>query len=154
MTDRILALGMLALREPRADGSGIPFGTIILVIIALLCLLVLASVGRVFNLWLHAFWSQADVSMHELIGMYFRKVDARMIVLQKIRAVSAGIPITTEDLVRHCLAGGNVEAAVSASIAARRAGVEMSFQKACDVDLAGHDVVKTVQQMTSGVASL
>ena len=30
----------------------------------------------------------------------------------------------------------------------------MSFQRECDIDLAGHDVVKTVQQMTSSVASL
>jgi uncharacterized protein YqfA (UPF0365 family) len=145
-------LSVLAAGVPKDEG--VPWSTIAVFAVVVVCLFVLALVGRVFSLWLQAFMSRANVTLSELIGMRFRKVDARMIVLQKIRAVSADVSVTTEDLVRHSLAGGRVDLVVSAVIAAQRAGVEMSFQKACDIDLAGHDVVNTVQQMTSSVASL
>lgn len=145
MVDQILALSMLAQRTSKSGELNIPVGTIVLIIVGILCLLLLALIGKVFNLWLQAFWSRAGVKMHDLIGMWFRKVDARAIVLSKIRAVKAGLlDITTNDLETHYLAGGRVQNVISSLIAADRARIDMTFKTACAIDLAGRDVLEAV----------
>ncbi|MGQ9650422.1 MAG: flotillin-like protein FloA [Phycisphaerae bacterium] len=134
---------MLAQRTPNSDG--IPWSIIVIVAIGLLCLFVLALVGQVFNLWLQAFMSGAGVRITDLIGMRFRKVDARTIVMSKIRAVKAGLlDITTNDLETHYLAGGRVQNVISSLIAADRARIDMTFKTACAIDLAGRDVLEAV----------
>ncbi|HPD28851.1 MAG TPA: flotillin-like protein FloA [Phycisphaerae bacterium] len=143
MIEHILALSLLAQRTPQHDG--IPWGIIVIVAIGLLCLFVLALVGQVFNLWLQAFMSGAGVRITDLIGMRFRKVDARTIVMSKIRAVKAGLlEITTNDLETHYLAGGRVQNVISSLIAADRARIDMTFKTACAIDLAGRDVLEAV----------
>jgi uncharacterized protein YqfA (UPF0365 family) len=82
--------------------------------------------------------------MPELIGMKFRKVDARSIVLSKIRAVKAGLDITTNDLETHYLAGGRVQNVISSLIAADRARIDLGYKTACAIDLAGRDVLDAV----------
>ena len=89
MMDQILALSILAAGAPKDDG--IPWGIIAIVAVVVVCLFVLALVGQVFSLWLQAFMSGAGVKITDLIGMRFRKVDARAIVMSKIRAVKAGL---------------------------------------------------------------
>ena len=145
MIDHILAASLLAAQQPGGGADKIPWFPIVLVVIIILVLFVLLLIGKVFNLWLQAFWSRADVKMHELIGMWFRKVDARAIVLSKIRAVKAGLPdVTTNDLETHYLAGGRVQNVISSLIAADRARIEMTFKTACAIDLAGRDVLEAV----------
>jgi uncharacterized protein YqfA (UPF0365 family) len=49
------------------------------------------------------------------------------------------------DLEAHYLAGGQVERVVRALISADKANIEMSFQQAAAIDLAGRDVFEAVQ---------
>ncbi len=114
------------------------------IIVALIGLVILAIVAKFFNLWVQALFSKANVSFGDLIGMYMRKVDARVIVLSKIRMVKAGLDASTNDLETHYLAGGRVPEVISSLIAADRARIDLPFKTACAIDLAGRDVLDAV----------
>jgi uncharacterized protein YqfA (UPF0365 family) len=118
---------------------------IIAIIVGLLLLLVLGVVlFQFFGLWFQALLSKARVGIGDLVGMRFRKVDARVIVFSRIRAVKAGIPIETRHLEEHYLAGGRVTNVTSALIAARKAKIELDWDTACAIDLAGRDILDAV----------
>jgi uncharacterized protein YqfA (UPF0365 family) len=95
--------------------------------------------------------SSANISLLSLVGMSFRRVDARLIVQGKIMAVQAGIGmekqsgVTTRRLEAHYLAGGNVPNVIKAIIAAHRADIDLDFDRAAAIDLAGRDVLDAVQ---------
>lgn len=102
-------------------------------------------------LWIQASAASARVSMSSLIGMYFRQVRAPIIVNAKIMAAQAGLDIssrngiTTQRLEAHYLAGGNVMSVIQAIIAAQRAGIDLDFDRASAIDLAGRDVLDAVR---------
>jgi uncharacterized protein YqfA (UPF0365 family) len=98
------------------------------------------------QLWFQAYWSKARVSFFELLGMSLRKVNARTIVQAKIMATQAGLgDITASKLEAHYLAGGDVPRVIRALIAAQRADLDLDFDRACAIDLAGRDVLDAVQ---------
>jgi uncharacterized protein YqfA (UPF0365 family) len=100
---------------------------------------------KFFRLWIQALFAGAKVKLSELIGMWLRKVDPRTIVVSKITAVQAGLQLTTKDLESHYLAGGRVPNVVRALIAANRANIDLSYQTATAIDLAGRDILDAVQ---------
>jgi len=120
----------------------------VLAVFACVALVVFYSFGSV---WLQAKMSSADISMLSLIGMYFRQVRAQTIVNAKIMAAQSGLDIhsrngiTTQRLEAHYLAGGNVMNVLNALIAAHRAGIDLDFDKAAAIDLAGRDVLDAVR---------
>ncbi len=97
------------------------------------------------SLWIQALVSGAKVGLFNIIFMRFRKVPSKMIVESKIMAVKAGIDIATDSLESHYLAGGNVSRVVQALIAADKANIELIFNRAAAIDLAGRDVLEAVQ---------
>lgn len=103
------------------------------------------------NIWFQAYMSNARVSFLSLIGMSLRQVNARVIVQSKIMAMQAGVGndpsagITTRRLEAHYLAGGNVPGVIRAIIAAHRADLDLDFDRAAAIDLAGRDVLEAVQ---------
>ncbi|MFG0331639.1 MAG: flotillin-like protein FloA [Phycisphaerales bacterium] len=122
--------------------------TVYLIIIGILLiggLVFVFILGQFLNLWLQAFFSGARVGLFELIGMRLRKVDPRVIVLSRIRAVKAGLDISTSQLETHYLAGGRVPQVINALIAADRAKIDLKFNTACAIDLAGRDILEAVQ---------
>ncbi|MFM8231222.1 MAG: flotillin-like protein FloA, partial [Chthoniobacterales bacterium] len=84
------------------------------------------------------------VSFARLVGMRLRRVPVGMIVDSRITAVKAGIPLDTDELEAHYLAGGNVDQVVLALIAADKAGIKLDFNRACAIDLAIKGTSKTV----------
>ncbi|MDD5458916.1 MAG: flotillin-like protein FloA [Phycisphaerae bacterium] len=122
-----------------------PLGIAILVIVGVIVLVFLMLVIKFARLWLQAYFSRANVTLAELIGMWLRKVDSRMIVLSKITAIQAGLKLTTQDLESHYLAGGRVSNVVRALIASNRANIDLSFKTATAIDLAGRDILDAVQ---------
>ncbi len=118
-----------------------------LVVLFVFALLVF-SYGK---LWLQAFVSNARVSLLSLVGMSLRQVHARTIVDAKIMAMQAGVGtdpktgITTRRLEAHYLAGGNVPRVIHALIAAHRADIDLDFDRAAAIDLAGRDVLDAVR---------
>jgi len=117
-------------------------------VVVLLFVIVIVIYG---NLWLQAYMSRADVTIWDLIGMSFRQVPARLIVQAKIMAIQAGIGadpqmgITTRRLEAQYLAGGNVPNVIRALIAAHRADLDLNFDQATAIDLAGRNVLEAVQ---------
>ncbi len=131
---------ILAAENPaRAIGVALVIALILVVLVMFLLFL------KFFRLWLQAKLSRADVKFSELIGMWLRKVDTRIIVISKITAVQAGLTLTTRDLESHYLAGGRVPNVVRALIAANRANIDLSLRTATAIDLAGRDILDAVQ---------
>ena len=104
-----------------------------------------------WNLWFQAFLSKADVSWISLVGMGFRQVNPRTIVTAKIMASQAGLDInrrtgiSTQRLEAHYLSEGDVMRVIHAIIAAHRAGIDLDFDRAAAIDLAGRDVLEAVR---------
>jgi uncharacterized protein YqfA (UPF0365 family) len=141
-------MGVLAMEGP------VEINPWYLVIVAALivAVMVVAVVFFVYwKLWFQAFMSGADVSIISLVGMSFRQVNSRVMVQAKIMAAQAGLDIsrqtgmTTARLEAHYLAGGNVMGVIHAIIAAHRAGIDLDFDRAAAIDLAGRDVVDAVR---------
>ena len=115
---------------------------VVVVLVILIALFVLLNFGV---LWIQAAAAGAKVTMASLVGMWFRKVNPSIIVNNRITAVKAGLNLPTDVLEAHYLARGNVTNVVRALIAASRANIPMTFQKAAAIDLAGRDVLDAVQ---------
>lgn len=111
-------------------------------------LIAFAAYGK---LWFQAYMSSADVSLLSLVGMGFRQVRPGVIVNAKIMASQAGLDIdrrdgiSTQRLEAHYLAGGDVMRVINAIIAAQRAGIDLDFDRAAAIDLAGRDVMDAVR---------
>jgi uncharacterized protein YqfA (UPF0365 family) len=131
-------------------------GTQILLIalVALGFILTLIFIAIAINfggLWIRAYTSNARVSPFSLIAMKLRQVNASTIVDAKIMAMQAGVGtdpttgITTKRLEAHYLAGGDVPRVINAIIAAQRADIDLDFDRAAAIDLAGRDVLDAVR---------
>jgi uncharacterized protein YqfA (UPF0365 family) len=123
------------------------FGGLLVIFFFMFAMAVL-TYGR---LWFQAYMSNARVSLMSLIGMSLRQVNSRVILQGKIMALQAGVGsdpttgITTRRLEAHYLAGGNVPGVISAIIAAHRADIDLDFDRAAAIDLAGRDVLEAVR---------
>lgn len=139
----LLMLGQIDISRIAIIAAIIIFG-----FIALITLIAFAAFGA---MWVQAFAAGARVRMSSLIGMYFRQVRAPVIVNAKIMAAQAGLDITsrngitTQRLEAHYLAGGNVMNVIQAIIAAQRAEIDLDFDRAAAIDLAGRDVAEAVR---------
>jgi uncharacterized protein YqfA (UPF0365 family) len=69
----------------------------------------------------------------------------KVIVDSRIMLTKAGIEINSDLLETHSLAGGDVIRVSKALIAASKADIALSFQKATAIDLAGRDVLDAVK---------
>lgn len=112
----------------------------IVVIIAIFIFLYFVPV----NLWITAVFSGVKVGLFDLVFMRIRKVPPRVIVESLITATKAGLKITTADLETHYLAGGHVPTVIKALISAHMANIDLNFQQAAAIDLAGRDVFEAV----------
>ena len=92
---------------------------------ALVALLVFFAIfASYFRLWIQSFLTGAGITIWDLIGMTFRKVNSNVIVKSKIMAITAGIDnseISTKALEAHFLARGNVPLVIRALIVAHKA---------------------------------
>ncbi len=118
---------------------------IAIVIAGLAILAVLVFLSRFIGLYIQAAVSNARVSLGALVGMWLRKVNPRTIVLSRIQAGKAGIDVSTNELETHYLARGDVPRVVNALIAADRAKIELDWNTACAIDLAGRDILEAVR---------
>lgn len=118
--------------------------TIFIAIVGIIGFFVLVWIVPV-GLFIQALLSGAPVGIFELIGMRLRGVDPKIIVYSRIAATKAGIQISTNQLETHYLARGNVGRVVQALISAEKANINLTFQRACAIDLAGRDVLEAVK---------
>lgn len=97
------------------------------------------------GLWISACAAGVKVSIFSLIGMRLRRVRPERIIKPLIKGNKASLDINTNQLESHFLSGGRVDNVVDALIAAHRANLELSFEKAAAIDLAGRDVFEAVR---------
>lgn len=145
-------LPILLAQDAGLQGGSMGLWVILAVVVAIGFAGVVAILGMFYgNLWIQAYTCRANVSIWSLIGMSFRQVNARVIVQGKIMATQAGIGperetgITTGRLEGHFLAGGKVLNVIRAIIIAHRADLNLDFDQAAAIDLAGRDVLDAVQ---------
>ncbi|HEX3731099.1 MAG TPA: flotillin-like protein FloA [Opitutaceae bacterium] len=122
---------------------------VVIVVAALVSLVILAIVAGYLGTLIKARLNGAPVSLMNLIGMRFGGVPYNLVVTARITAVKAGIPLSTDKIAAHFLAGGNVVPTVQALIAAQKAGIQLDWDRACAIDLAtkgsGKSVVEAVR---------
>ncbi len=117
----------------------------VLVILAIFGLILLFMVLQVLKLFVQALLSDARVSLLDLVMMRFRKVPPELIVINRISAKKAGRDIATNMLEAHFLAGGNVTRVVRSMIAADKAQIDLTWDRATAIDLAGRDIQEAVK---------
>jgi uncharacterized protein YqfA (UPF0365 family) len=121
-------------------------GAILVFIFALIFFVIFANY---ISLWIQCKMTGAGISFPNLVMMTIRKVNASAIVRAKIMAVQAGLTekytLSTRDLESHYLAGGRVMNVIKALIAAHRADIDLDWQTAQAIDLAGRDMLEAVR---------
>lgn len=114
--------------------------------VVILLLIILFFYFVPFPLWFSAKVSGVNISLLQLVLMRFRKVPPSVIVRAMIEAHKAGLMnLTRDELEAHYLAGGHVERVVHALVSASKANIDLNFQMATAIDLAGRDVFLAVQ---------
>ena len=110
---------------------------IILIVVGLMSVLYFVPV----RLWITAVFSGVKLKLfRDLVGMRLRQVPPAIIVRSLITAHKAGIYVETPMLEAHFLAGGQVQQVVNALISAQKANIDLTFERATAIDLAGRDV--------------
>ncbi|MEM6363013.1 MAG: flotillin-like protein FloA [Planctomycetota bacterium] len=135
---------------PLAQLSGVNSVLLIAALVIFAAILVVLFIfANYFGLWIQSVLTESNIGFLNLIGMTFRKVNARTIVRSKIMATQAGLAdpdLTGGALEAHYLAGGNVQQVIRALIAAKKAKtISLTFREATAIDLAGRDVLESVQ---------
>ena len=118
---------------------------IVIILIILLIFLRFFPIG----LWVTALFSGVRISIITLLTMRLRRVNPSLIVLNQIKLWKAGLKIGSNELEAHYLAGGNPTAVSDALIAADKASLNLSFERACAIDLAGRDLVDAIRTSVS-----
>jgi uncharacterized protein YqfA (UPF0365 family) len=139
---RDLASTVLPL-PPALGGVGLLIGV---VVAGLILLLFLALLLRYANLYVQALVSGAHTGLTDLIGMDLRPgINPRTIVYAKIQAARAGLDIDQGQMESHTLAGGNLMRVINAMIAANKANIDLPWDTATAIDLAGRDIYDAIK---------
>jgi uncharacterized protein YqfA (UPF0365 family) len=118
---------------------------IVIVVIAVVSLISVFLTFVPLGLWVSSLAANVQVSIFNLVGMRLRRVVPSKIVIPLIKSTKAGMGLNVNQLEAHYLAGGNVDNVVNALIAAHRADIDLQFEKAAAIDLAGRDVLEAVK---------
>lgn len=117
-------------------------------IIILVIVIAAITFYSVFNisLWFRAIMSGAHVKLSELFSITVKKLDARSVVNNYIKAKKAGVDITIAQIENHLQAHGNIELVINALIAASSANLkDLDLKTAIAVDLSGRDINEAVK---------
>ena len=123
------------------------FELVFFAVIIVLVVILLTVFFRFFpiGLWISAAASGVHISIFSMVGMRFRRIDPRKVVLPMIKATKAGLKVNMNELEAHLLAGGSVDRVVDALIAAQSAQIPLEFEQSRAIDLAGRDVLEAVK---------
>ena len=98
------------------------------------------------RLWISAIAAGVHIGVFSLVGMRLRKVSPHIIINSLIMLHKAGLSLlNTDRLEAHYLAGGDIIRVVKALISADKANLNLVFERACAIDLAGRDVLEAVK---------
>lgn len=119
---------------------------IVLLIAAVVTVLIIFGIVIPIPLWIAAIFSGVKIKISSLIGMRLRRVPPQIILSALIQAKKADIEgVTGDELEAHYLAGGHVLRVIYALVAADKANIPLTLQRATAIDLAGRDVLEAVK---------
>ncbi len=119
---------------------------VLVIVLGIIGFILFIMMFQILGLWLSALLSGVSVNLIQLLFMRIRKVPPSVIVNSLITSHKAGITYLTRDMLEaHYLAGGNVTSVITALISADKANIELHFEQAAAIDLAGRDVFEAVQ---------
>ena len=124
---------------------------LIIMLLPIVIVLVLFFYFVPIGLWISAISAGTKVSILSLIGMRFRRVSPYNIIPELIRANKAGLGVGSSQLESHFLSGGHIKNVIDALIAAERANIELNWDLACAIDLAGRNVLEAVNMSVTPV---
>lgn len=119
-------------------------GIVLGVLVAIVFLLSFISYYIPIPLWLTATFAGVPVGLDKLFGMRMRRVPPDRIIHPLIKAHKADIHLTSDQLETHYLAEGNVDRVIDSLIASNRANIDLNYERACAIDLAGRNVREAV----------
>jgi uncharacterized protein YqfA (UPF0365 family) len=126
-----------------------PFLIGVLVLVGIVFLVLVAIAFSLVGAYVKALFNGAAVTIPKLVALKLASIPYNLIVDARITAVRAGIPIDIDQIASHFQAGGNVVPTVQAIIAAKKAGIELNWDRACAIDLAtkgsGKSVIEAVR---------
>lgn len=116
-------------------------------IVGVFFLVVLGYLVRLFPFMTYINCVSATVpcSPVQLIAMQLRNVPTDFIIEYYVKVRKAGIPVGLDRLEVHVLSGGNLANVIDALISASRSNIDLDFEKAAAIDLAGRDVSDAVR---------
>ena len=117
---------------------------VLLIVVAVVFVITFFSIVPL-GLWISARASGVKISILTLVGMRFRRIAPVRIVQPLIMAEKAGLSPDLGEMEAHYLAGGNVDRVIRALITAQGANIDLNFEEARSIDLAGRDVLQAVQ---------
>ena len=121
-------------------------GLLILLIAAIIFLIIIFCVVIPIPLWIAAVFSGVRIKISSLVGMRLRRVPPNIILSAMIQAKKADLhDVSSDALEAHYLAGGHVLRVIFALVAADKARIPLTLQKATAIDLAGRDVLDAVK---------
>ena len=120
---------------------------IFFVVLLVLTVIVLAYLVKLFPFMTYINCMSANVpcSPFQLIAMQLRNVPTDFIIENYVKARKAGLPVILDRLEVHVLSGGNLNNVISALISASRSNIDLNFERAAAIDLAGRDVNDAVK---------
>ena len=126
------------------DGSGLWIIGVVIVV-GIILLVLFAVLFQFIGLYIRALVSGAHVSFIDLIGMRLRQVNPSLIINSRIQASRAGLSISQAEMELHVLARGDLLRVINAMVAASKANIDLTWENARAIDLAGRDILDAVQ---------
>lgn len=126
------------------DGSGLWIIGVVIVV-GIILLVLFAVLFQFIGLYIRALVSGAHVSFIDLIGMRLRQVNPSLIINSRIQASRAGLSISQAEMESHVLARGDLLRVINAMVAANKANIDLTWENARAIDLAGRDILDAVQ---------
>ncbi len=125
---------------------GLSSAVVITIFIAIIIgIIVLLGVVIPIPMWFAALLSGVRIGIGSLIGMRLRRIPPQIILSALIMAKKAGLNITSEELEKHYLAGGDVFRVIYALVASDKANIGLDIRQATAIDLAGRNVLDAVR---------
>ncbi|GAB4279361.1 MAG: flotillin-like protein FloA [Candidatus Rifleibacteriota bacterium] len=120
---------------------------IIIPIFGLFLIIVLGYLVKLFPFmtYLNCMSAKVPCSPVQLVAMQLRNVPTDFIIEYYVKARKAGLPLALDRLEAHVLSGGNLANVINALISASRSNIDLNFEKAAAIDLAGRDVSDAVR---------
>jgi uncharacterized protein YqfA (UPF0365 family) len=114
----------------------------------LVVLFSLLFLGKCVYWWLAARSVSPPLGFRRIAQMTFLGADPAVVVPAYVRASRWGLQLDVDHCRAHRLAGGHLQGLIEALLMARRFGLGLAFERAAAIDLAGEDVVETVDRAT------